>query len=184
MSLIVTVAGSPAPASRTAQLARVVGAMVAGRGFDVEAIDIRDLPSDDLLHQRSATSSPLQTAVSLVSRANGVVIVTPVYKASYTGLLKAFLDVLPQSGFGNKVVLPIAVGGTLAHLLTIDYALRPVLLALGAQHVVGGLFVLDSVLERRPDGAFALETQAQTRLDRAVADFVVSVRRHGLPIQP
>jgi FMN reductase len=181
--LIVIVAGSPAPASRTSQLARVVGAMLAGRGFDVEAIDVRDLPPDDLLHLRAA-SSPLQTAIGLVTRANGVVVVTPVYKASYTGLLKTFLDLLPQAGFGDKVVLPIGVGGTLAHVLAIDYALRPVLLALGAQHVVGGLFLLETLLERGLDGALAIDIQAQTRLDRAVADFVLSLRRHGQPLQP
>lgn len=183
MALIVTVAGSPAPGSRTAQLARMIGVMLRHQGFDVEAIDVRDLPAEDLFHQRVMSSS-LQAAVSLVGRADGVVVVTPVYKASYTGLLKAFLDTLPQSGFDEKVVLPIVVGGTLAHLLAIDYALRPVLASLGAQHVVGGLFLLDTLITRQADGELSIELQARGRLDRAVRDFAVSLRRRGLSLDP
>ncbi len=78
--------------------------------------------------------------------------------------------------------MPIGVGGTLAHLLAIDYALRPVLLALGAHHVVGGLFLLDTVIKREPDGELSLEGQAQGRLDRAVTDFAVSLRRRGVSV--
>ena len=61
-----------------------------------------------------------------------MVVSTPVYKAAYSGVLKVFLDLLPQFGLAGKVVLPLVTGGTASHVLAIDYALRPVLLALGA----------------------------------------------------
>lgn len=176
MSLVVTISGSPSAASRTQELAARVGATIAAGGFELEAINIRDLPPEDLVHAR-ADSPALQRVVGLVERARGVVIATPVYKASYTGVLKTFLDLLPQFGLGGKVVLPLATGGTLAHVLAIDYALRPVLLSLGAQHVVTGLFILDKLVERRGTGGLELNPEISERLDHTVADFLASLRR-------
>ncbi len=63
---------------------------------------------------------------------SAVVVATPIYKAAYTGGLKALFDILPQSALRGKTVLPLATGGSPAHLLAIDYALKPVLSALGA----------------------------------------------------
>ena len=181
MSLVVVVSGSPGAASRTQEVGIRVGDTLSGRGFEVQSINVRDLPAEDLLHAR--TESPaLQQAVGLVERARGVVILTPVYKASYTGLLKAFLDLLPQLGLSGKVVLPLATGGTLAHVLAVDYALRPVLQSLGAQHVVGGLFLLDKWIERRPSGGIDLQSDAAERLDAVVADFTASLQRRDVTI--
>jgi len=79
------------------------------------------------------------------------VVATPIYKAAYSGLLKIFLDVLPQFGLREKVVFPLATGGTVAHVLALDYALRPVLSSLDPVHVVSGLFILDK--QRFPVGS-------------------------------
>jgi FMN reductase len=181
MSLVVTISGSPSAASRTQALAAHVGVEIAARGFEVEALNVRDLPAEDLLHAR-LDSPALQRAVGLVERARGVVISTPVYKASYTGVLKAFLDLLPQFGLAGKVVLPLVTGGTLAHVLAIDYALRPVLSSLGAQHVVGGLFILDKHLDWSSGASLAVHSEIEERLSRTVADFVTSLRRHDAPV--
>ena len=82
-------------------------------------------------------------ATDLFARADGVVVGTPVYKASYSGVLKALLDLLPQYALTGKTVLPLATGGSTAHVLAIDYALRPVLNSMGAAHIVQGWFTLD-----------------------------------------
>ena len=178
MSLIVTVTGSPSAGSRTAQLTDHVAANLRARGFEVEGINVRDLPPADLLHA-NAESKPLAHAIGLVERARGVVIASPVYKASYTGILKAFLDLLPQFGLGGKIVLPLMTGGTTAHVLALDYALRPVLLTLGALHVVTGLFLLDKSIVARPGGGVDLDAELQIRLDAVLADFAASLRRHS-----
>ena len=89
-----------------------------------------------------------------------------------------FLDLLPQFGLGGKVVLPFATGGTLAHVLAIDYALRPVLFALNALHVVNGLFILDKSIERRSGGGLDVNPEVHARLEGVVTDFVTSLRRH------
>jgi FMN reductase len=176
MPLVVTVSGSPLAPSRTSQLNDWVAAQIATQGFDVARINVRDLPPADVLHAR-LESPALREPLGLIERAQGVVVATPVYKASYTGVLKSFLDLLPQFGLSGKVILPLATGGTIAHVLAIDYGLRPVLSALGAQHVVSGLFILDKQLG--PAGAvpLALEPEIDTRLRSVVGDFVTSLRR-------
>src|SRR5687767_8176254 len=140
MARIVTISGSPSQTSRTSMLARLVGGKLQAEGFEVESIEVRDLPAEDLLLAR-ATAPGISAALGLVERADGVVIATPIYKAAYSGALKAFLDLMPQFGLAGKVVLPLATGGSLAHVLAIDYALRPVLTSLNPLHVVAGLFI-------------------------------------------
>ncbi len=108
-----------------------------------------------------------------------VVVTTPIHHASYSGLLKAFLDLLPRAGLAGKVVLPLAVGGSPAHVLAIEYALRPVLVALGAAHVARGHVVVADDLQRDDDGATHLEPQAERRLDRVLGEFVLDLRRHA-----
>jgi len=178
--LIVVITGSPSAGSRTLALANRVGDALAAQRLDVQRINVRDLPAEDLLHAR-AESPAIKEALGLVERAQGVVVATPVYKAAYSGILKSFLDLLPQFGLAGKVVLPLLTGGTLAHVLALDYALRPVLMSMGVQHAVAGLFVLDKLIERGPDGGIALGEGVSQRLEAVVADFVATVKRFGAP---
>ena len=175
MGLIVTVSGSPAEPSRSALLARRVATSLQSEQFTVESLNVRDLPATDLLHAK-VESPRLQEALGLIERADGVVIATPIYKASYAGILKSFLDLLPQFGLTGKVVLPLATGGTVAHVLAIDYALRPVLSSLNALHIVSGLFLLDTQLERTETG-LNIEPVAARRLDGVVEEFIGAVHR-------
>jgi FMN reductase len=175
MSLIVNIVGSPSPDSRTLALANTVGASLAAQGFEVRTINVRNLPAESLLAGH-IESEELREAFALVDRARGVVVATPIYKAAYTGVLKTFLDLLPQSGLRGKIVLPLATGGTIAHVLALDYALRPVLSSMGAMHVVAGLFILDKLLQRRPTGdGLDIDAEIAGRLEAVVADFVASL---------
>lgn len=175
MSLIVSLVGSPSADSRTLALARTLNADLAKAGFEVQSINVRDLPADDILGAR-VDSPALKDALGAIERAHGVVVATPIYKAAYSGVLKAFLDLLPQFGLRGKIVLPLVTGGTIAHVLALDYALRPVLSSLGAAHVVGGLFILDKLLQRRSDGLVDIDPEIAPRLNDVVADFVASLR--------
>ena len=180
MSLIVTVTGSPSEGSRTARLAQDVGATLIARGFEVAAINVRDLPAADLVSAH-IQSPPISEALGLIERARGVVLCSPVYKASYSGVLKTFLDLLPQNGLAGKVALPLMTGGTIAHVLALDYAFRPVLAALGAQHIVSGLFLLDKTIAASPDGGVEIELDVRARLEGVLDEFVSSIRRHAPP---
>jgi FMN reductase len=180
MSLIVVISGSPSVPSRSAALAGHVAEDLRGRGFELAAIQVRELPATELVHGK--TGSPeITAAIALIERADALVIATPIYKASYTGVLKIFLDVLPQFAFAGKVVLPLVTGGTIAHVLALDYALRPVLVSLGAQHVVNGLFVLDKAIAVSERGV-AIDADVEQRLSGIIDDFAASVARRGLAL--
>jgi FMN reductase len=174
MPTLLVISGSPSRGSRTARLGGHLARRLSLSGFDVEHLDLRGLPPDALLE--ADTDHPeLRRALDQVAAANGVIVATPVYKAAYTGLLKAFLDLLPQDGLAGKTVLPLATGGTLAHVLSIDYALRPVLSALAARHVVGGVFLLDRSIEASGTDIVQLAPDAEQRLLEAVDSFIDSL---------
>ncbi|MBO0743094.1 MAG: NAD(P)H-dependent oxidoreductase, partial [Hyphomicrobiaceae bacterium] len=98
-------------------------------------------------------------------RAHAVVLATPIYKAAYSGLLKAFLDLLPQDGLHGKWIWPLATGGSPAHTLALDHSLRPVLDNLGAHQVVPSVYALESQVQLSVDG---VSTAAQPRFDADV----------------
>lgn len=164
---IVTIAGSPTPNSRSTALLDLATQRLRGEGFRTENIAVRDLNPAELL-SANVKNDRIAAALRSVAEANIVIIATPVYKASYSGLLKSFLDLLPQTGFANKAVLPIATGGSSAHLLALDYALRPVLAALGARIVVESLFVADNQLQLHANGTLTLDPVIQSRFDNAL----------------
>ncbi|MEU0932804.1 MULTISPECIES: NADPH-dependent FMN reductase [unclassified Embleya] len=140
MATVLTVWGSPSATSRTGVVARHVAARLAADGHDVSTLAVRDLPARALLHA-DFTDPDLRAALARVADADALVIASPVYKAAYSGVLKTFLDVLPQFALRGKEILPVLTGGTPAHVLALDYALRPVLTSLGADHVAQGWFV-------------------------------------------
>jgi FMN reductase len=147
------------------------------KGLDSSHLDLRTLPAEPLLHAQ-ADHPEIAEAVKRLAAARGVIIVTPVYKAAYSGLLKTFLDLLPQFALREKVVLPFALGGTVAHVLSIDYALRPVLSSLDPHHIVAGLFVLDKhVAVAEPDGSVTLEPDLGPKLDAALTSYANGLRR-------
>ena len=178
MSTVLAISGSPSGRSRTAALAAGALDRLAARGFAPRHLAVRDLPAVELLSGKT-THAAIRRALEEIEAADGLIVATPIYKASYTGILKALLDVLPQAGLAGKTVLPLATGGTLAHLLAVDYALRPVLTALGARHVAPGAFLLDSAFAGDPAAPrYTLAPDAELRLDAAVGQFADALAWH------
>jgi len=136
---ILLLGGSPQLPSSSGRLLAFIGERLASQGHGVRKLDVRELPAQALLLADYAEPS-ITKAVQAVADADAIVIATPIYKAAYTGLLKAFLDLLPQDGLAGKLVLPLATGGGHAHTLALDYALRPVLQALGAKQVYTSIY--------------------------------------------
>jgi FMN reductase len=176
MSSVLIVSGSPSSTSRTERLARSIAARITKRDVQASLLDVRHLPADDLLHARFEAPSIVE-ATARVAAADGIIVATPVYKAAYSGLLKTFLDVLPQFGLRGKVVLPLATGGSVAHVLAIDYALRPVLSSLDPLHVVNGLFLLDKQITVLESGDVQLEPEIEQKLDSALDQFLRGLQR-------
>ncbi|MDQ0791592.1 NADPH-dependent FMN reductase [Streptomyces sp. B1I3] len=170
MATVLSVSGSPSATSRTARLLRHLDARLAAQGHEVIPFDVRTLPAEALLGA-DFRHPAIVAATELFARADGVVIGTPVYKAAYSGLLKSLLDLLPQYALAGKTVLPLATGGTTAHVLAIDYALRPVLSSMGAGHIVQGWFTLDKDLAVGEDGALSVAPAAAEALGQVVDQF-------------
>src|ERR1700749_2001740 len=144
--LVLAISSSQSPTSKTAKVADYVFQRISEPTMMTRHIRLRDMDPEALISAKSSHVSVART-VTAIEQADGVVITTPIFKASYSGLLKIFLDLLPQFALAGKAILPIATGGSLAHLLALDYRLRPVLQSMGAGHIVQSLFVPESEMQ-------------------------------------
>ena len=143
---ILIITGSPQAPSRCSGLAELLDRQLTARGCDVRLLHVRDLPAEAIFYAKF-DDAQVKRAAQLVSEADGVIALSPVYKAAYTGTFKAFIDLLPQFALREKVVLPLLVGGSLAHVLALDYAVRPMLQSLDPRLIVSGLFLLDKSID-------------------------------------
>lgn len=160
------IAGSPSERSRSAALLDAVSQRLHARGALVDRIHIRDLSPQPLLADFGHPT--VVAAADQVAQARVLVVATPVYKAAYSGVLKVFLDLLPQTALKGKTVLPLATGGSPHHMLALDYALRPVLQSLGAKHILPGIYATDSQVTVTPEGGYDVHSDIAARLDDAV----------------
>lgn len=167
---VITIAGSPSATSRSTAVLEHTRRTLEQRGLGTWGINVRDLPPEDLVYGRYDSASIAESA-ALIGQARAVIVGTPVYKAAYSGVLKAFFDLLPQRALVGKLVLPIVTGGSPGHMLAIDYALRPLLGALGAQHVLQGVYIMDTQIKLDGSG-LELDLGVSERLDNAL-DYLV-----------
>ncbi|TCO49466.1 SsuE family FMN reductase [Kribbella antiqua] len=174
MATIATISSSPSHPSRTDAVLDYVTKRLISHGHEVTPIVLRDLSTEPLLRGR-ADDPGIASAVEVLEAADAVVVTTPVYKAAYSGLLKVFLDLLPQYALKGKTVLPLATGGTPAHVLAIDYALRPVLTSLGAGAIGQGWFVLSSHIRLYDGGGLLLDPAASVPVYQVTEAFLATV---------
>ncbi|MBV7563414.1 MULTISPECIES: NADPH-dependent FMN reductase [unclassified Pseudomonas] len=180
--LVVFLGGSPSLKSRSNVLLGKARQWLQARGVEVVTYQVRDFEAEDLLFARF-DSPRIQGLQAHVAAADGLVVATPVYKASFSGALKTLLDVLPERALHHKVVLPVATGGSNAHMLAVDYALKPVLSALKAQEVLHGVFADDSQITYTEDGG-DLSPALEQRLDDALQQLTQALDRRPQPIAP
>ncbi|AVT29106.1 NADPH-dependent FMN reductase [Plantactinospora sp. BC1] len=143
MSEIVVVSGNPRPGSRTQGLATSVAEVVARRegAAPPVVVDLAVYGPALLLPEEPGVADGMAT----VRAARILVVASPTYKGSYTGLLKVFLDRLPHQGLAGVVALPITVGANPEQAAQSERHLRGLLAELGAE-VRPGLAVPESAL--------------------------------------
>ena len=182
--LVVTLGGSPSQRSRSGVLLDYAKHWLNQQGVEVVSYQVRDFPAEDLLHARF-DSPKIIDLLQQIENADGLVIATPVYKASFSGALKTVLDLLPERALSHKVVLPIATGGSIAHMLAVDYALKPVLSALKAQEMLHGIFAEDSQIAYGEGSAQAqLVPVLEQRLQESLEQFYSALARRPKPLDP
>ncbi len=145
---VVVVCGNPKANSRTLGVAEAVAKQAAnGTGRENVSTHVIDLANfGGQLFDWSSES--VKAEVAALSGADLAVIASPTYKASYTGLLKSFLDWFGQTGLAGVVAIPVMVGGSAIHALAPEVFLRPLLVEIGAIVPTRGLFILDAELEQ------------------------------------
>ncbi len=112
---------------------------------DIEAtfsvVEARDHARELVDHLLTGFPSPrLQAAITTVTSADGLIAVSPIFSASYSGLFKTFFDVLAVDALAGTPILVAATGGTPRHSLAIDHALRPLFAYFGASVMPTGVF--------------------------------------------
>jgi FMN reductase len=165
----VAISGSPSTTSRSRLLLQHAATRLQSEGVAVQLIDLAALPADDLLAR--TRSSAISEALARVASSQIVVASTPVYRASYSGLLKVFFDLLPPSALAGKVALGIASGGASGHQLVLDHALRPLFASVGALTTASGIYAVDAQFDANGPTAAILE-----RLDRTLLEAVQLAR--------
>ncbi|WP_013321225.1 NADPH-dependent FMN reductase [Gloeothece verrucosa] len=185
MVKVVAIAGSPSHPSRTYGVLEYTLKLLQQEGWQTEILSVRDFPAEDLVYGRYESPS-LEPAKVLIDKADVIVIATPIYKASYTGVLKAFLDLLPQKALAGKVIFPIATGGTLAHLLAVEYALKPVLFELGGRDFVSTVYIVDKHIQKQSDDSVLLDDESEQRLRQVISELIATVNNSPVisPVLP
>jgi FMN reductase len=175
MSDILLISGSPSTPSRSGALLEYAVERLSAEGFSTELVSVRDYPAEDLILGKY-DSPAFDRTKRLVADARGLIVATPVYKAAYTGALKTLLDILPPQALRGKTVLPIATGGSPAHLLVLDYALKPVLGTLGASDILQGVYVIDGQLQLDREGYRFIDVEIRERFDRELDSLATKVK--------
>jgi FMN reductase len=133
-------------------------------GWTTSVIDLASVAAEGLLGRRPDDN--IRKGIEAVVAAQIIVASSPTYRATYTGLLKTFFDLLPQDCLAGKIGLPILTGGGPWHQLALDHGFRPLFASLGAT-VVNGVYGYDAQFKNGPDAALLAKVDAA--VEEAVA---------------
>lgn len=148
--LAVISAGLSTPSSSRMLADRLAAAAVAeleerGIAATAEAYELRDYAHDITNNLLAGFAPPaLEKMLDAVAKADALIVVTPIFSTSYSGLFKSFIDILDRESVTGKPVLIGANAGTARHSLAIDYAIRPLFAYLHAEPVSTGVFAASS----------------------------------------
>ncbi|MGG3643515.1 NADPH-dependent FMN reductase [Bacillus gobiensis] len=157
--------------SRSSAISSYLEDKLINLGQKVSNISVRNLPSENLVHA-NFNSPEIKRVLSLIEQARAMIFVSPVYKASYTGVLKAFIDLIPEKGLADKITLPITTGGSIAHLLSLEYAFKPLFSILGSQEIFNGIYFVDSQTSYQDNERTFYDLDVEKRVNTALQKIV------------
>jgi FMN reductase len=144
--MAVVVVGNPKPNSRTRAAAELIVERLTGAAAE-QVIDVVELGPGLL----GWGDPKVAEAKEIVKAADFLVVASPTFKATYTGLLKLFLDQFGAGELGQVTTFAVMLGGSPAHALAPELTLRPVLVEIGASCPAPSLYLLDSEYETSQD---------------------------------
>lgn len=152
------------------QLAAATTRELTAAGYEVttDVVELRDLAVDIANNFVTGYAPPrLAEVIAGVEASDGIIAVTPVFSASYSGLFKSFIDVLDPKSLDGKAVLLGATGGTDRHQMVLDYAMRPLFSYLRTRTAATAVFAGPQDWGNTDDGG----TPLSLRIERATAEF-------------
>lgn len=174
---VVALLGSPSVSSRSSALAEYLLTCLASRGVGVRTYRVDSFDANSLL-RANFNDCQVQSYISDVVDSAGLIVATPVYKASISGVLKTLLDLIPEGGLQHKAVLPLASGGSAAHMLAVDHALQPIFINLKAEKALPVVFSADADFQKTVQGDYRIGDEILQRLDVALDRFVDGLESH------
>jgi FMN reductase len=165
---IVGFAGSSSRPSRTRNLVEAVARAAAARtGAEVEIYDLTDIhPSLGATLDPRQAPPDLQALIDTISSADALIVGSPVYKGTYTGLFKHLFDLIEPKALKDKPVVLTATGGSERHALVLDHGLRPLFAFFSADILATGLYATEAdFADHQPQSA-----QLLARIDRTVEE--------------
>lgn len=167
------VVGNPKAQSRTLRVAEtLVRALLEEGSYESTVIDLAE-HTDHIFRWPSDHMAVLNQTVA---ESNLVVVGSPTYKATYTGLLKSFLDRYPHNGLRGVTAIPVMTGADLSHSMGPEVNLRPLLVELGASVPTRGLYFVASQMDHMEEivAAWADENAAVLRLLQPLVEGVLA----------
>lgn len=188
-SIVVVTAGIGQPSSTRLladRLAAVTVERLTAEGItgQVDVVELRDHARDLTDHLLTGFPSPaLRAVIDRVRAADGVIAVTPIFSASYSGLFKLFWDVIERDGLAGTPVLLGATGGTVRHSLALEHAMRPLFAYLDAAVVPTAVF---AAAEDWGQAGGSTHPGLTDRIERAAREFAqaVAIHRRTRPADP
>jgi FMN reductase len=165
---VVAVVGNPRPGSRTAALATALARAIAelAQAGEPEILDLAELTERIGPPLGSGSAPRWAEPLRALHAADLLVVASPTYKGSYTGLLKSFLDQVDGGALRDIVAVPVTTVGSPAHTLAADVHLRPLLIELGASTPTSALVVAGDRLEEPQAAVAAWLTRNEDLLSR------------------
>lgn len=172
MPKIIALVGSPTPSSRTRSLAtQVLERITHEIGAAGRVIDVAELVPHLMVRNRGEAPPVLEEALRAVEEADFLLVASPVYKGSYTGLFKHFIDLVDYKSLAGVPVALLALGGSDRHALVIDHQLRPLFGFFNAHTLPTGVFVSE---RSYPEGRI-VDSALQERLSTLVRESAAAV---------
>ena len=160
------------------QLAAAASRELSAAGYvaEVDVVELRDLAVDIANNFVTGYAAPRLAAVLAgVAAADGIIAVSPVFSASYSGLFKSFMDILDPGSLEGKAVLLGATGGSDRHQMVLDYAMRPLFNYLRSRIAPTAVFAGPQDWGNSDGGASPLSD----RTERAAAEFAEMLTAPG-----
>jgi FMN reductase len=158
-AMAIGLAGSISSPSRSGALVTDLLTRLRPGGAETELIDLAKLSADGLLYRTK--DEEVAAALEKVTNARILVVGTPIYRASYTGQLKAFFDLLPRDALAGSIVGLIATGASPAHMLAVDHGLRPLVASLAGISAARAIYATDPELGGYPNDPLPSELDEQ-----------------------